>query len=302
MERVAYYRRAQFNQAGSTLETLIRLALAKLKSVSDTKFAYRTDITAQVTERRIAHQNVGLFFTLYDEGSAAGTVQNGGSRVGRAPAPSGEEFIRTGIHIVVDENNVAYVAMGKTNDGQITSLLRKLFETASMTGRDLQFEIQAWADFKKLTDMMKDGVKSIDLGIYAFNAELALANKDGRRDIVSKIEGGIADAFMSVFAKSMTAQQIIDAQDIRTRVHIDFDSRKSGHLTPDVMSKIARNVIEADSEFAIVTSTGQKITRDTIALRRLVNIDGDGESLQSDSAFNALSSCLAFWKAQGVTQ
>lgn len=300
VEKPAYYRRAQFTADGQTLETLIRQALVRCPEVADTKFSYKSNIAAQVAQRLVSSEHVGIFFTLFDEGSPAGTVQNGGSRLGKVKAPFGEEFIKTSIHLIVDENHVAYVATGRTNEGQITSLLRKWFDKCKFTGRDLDFEVMRWADRSKIDNFLKDGVQSIDLGVYAFEQDIAEINGDLKRGGIKDVERLLAFSLNSIFGKDLNATQIIAARDIKTKIHLGFDKRTSGHLTPSVMGKMAAEVVESADEFLIETVSGQKITAESIALKKTIIVAGDEDALDSESAFSELGKCISYWKSQGV--
>ena len=100
MHKIANYRRAIWVvQDGYVLETLLRAKLANCPDVESTKFEYKPEVIVQIAERSMNGQGMGCYFTLFSEGTPAATVDNGGSRVHRRPAPDGEEFLKTGIYL-----------------------------------------------------------------------------------------------------------------------------------------------------------------------------------------------------------
>lgn len=299
MEKTAYYRRAQFLSDGATLETLVRRALTACPDVAATKFLYKSGICAQITERNVERSNVGIFFTLYDEGSPAGTVQNGGSRTGTALPPEGDEFIKTGIHLIIDENHIAYIYNGRTNDGQITGLLQSLFKKCNFQTRDTQFEVMRWADTGALSRLIREGVESIDLGIAAYAVDARHIQDDISIGIVGRIQSAVALAIRSVVGSELTSQEIEAASELKAKMHLDFDKRRSGALMPHVLAKIAEDIVESDSDFKIVTSRGQTITPDAISIKSTVHVRGDVNFIENDSAFSALQACLEEWRGQG---
>ncbi|GEM_PF-5441901 len=287
---------------GRSVEQLIRRALLNAPVVSDTKFRYNGDVSAQVTTRDLQQGSTGLYFTLFAEGGETGTVENGGARVGRTGAPPGTEFLKTGVHMVMEGNHLAYVANGQTNDGQITRLLAQFLASKGIEGADAQFVYMPRSNRRELERLLRVGVKSIDLGVSSFLvAAQELAEETGTAN-----DSGFALTLMraarGIFGRGRSPQEIEAAADIEATLHLGFDGRSASQLVPQVLSALALQITDGPDEFKIVTRDGNIITRDKLVIKREVNVEGDEISLENASAFFALRECLADWRRNGVME
>lgn len=300
MYKVVNYRRALWLNTGApTLESLIKLALGECPDVPTSKFEYRSDTSAQVSERDQAGKGTAIYLTMYTEGRRAATIQNGGPKVKRQKAPSGEEYLRTGIHMVVEGNHVGFLAEGHTNDGQLTLLCQKLIEHAGRPIEETQFALHPRADRDQIQSLLKAGVKSIDLGISAFKSTI--------NELNDEIEGSIPAAlwaFISSVSKigseKMTAEQMMAASEIQARVHLGYDGRTAGALVPKLLADIASGVAEADDEFKIITNDDVTITRTKLIIRREVSVDGDDLAIETTSSFAAIRETMKQWRNAGI--
>lgn len=75
MQKVSHYRRAMWPTEGRSVEQLIRRALLNAPAVSDTKFRYQGDVSAQITARDPQPNSVGLYFTLFSEVEQQGQLK-----------------------------------------------------------------------------------------------------------------------------------------------------------------------------------------------------------------------------------
>lgn len=301
MQKVAHYRRAIWLAGAGDIEAALTNVLAGLADVEATKFEYSGDVTAQIAERSPRGRGLGLYFTLFSEGRSAATVENGGSAVGRTPPPRGREFLKTGIHIVVEGNHLAYVAVGQTNDGQITQLIAKFLEAHGTPREQLNFAFMARSNRREVERLLRQGVKSIDLGITSFLTaanEVAGENPAPRRNL--RMPQPVANFFADLLGRDRTPAEIEAASEIHARLHIDFDGRSASPLVPQILSGLARQIADGDDEFKIVTKQDVVITRDRLVIKRDINVEGDSESLVSNSAFSALRACLQEWQESGI--
>lgn len=287
---------------GRSVEQLIRRALQSAPTVGDTKFTYNGDVTAQITARDLLTNNTGLYFTLFSEGGATGTVENGGSRVGRASAPPGTEFLKTGVHMVMEGNHLAYVANGHTNDGQITRLLSQFLASKGIEGAEAQFVYMPRSSRRELERLLRVGVKSIDLGVSSF----LVAAQELADDTGTAGDLGIGSALMraarGIFGRGRSPQELEAAADIEATLHLGFDGRSASELVPQVLSALALQITDGPDEFKIITRDDNIITRDKLVIKREVTIQGDEISLENTSAFSALRDCLVDWRRNGVME
>lgn len=304
MRKTAAYRRAIW-LAGDvrSLETLVEDRLTGCPDVASTKFEYKPDIDVQVSSRSTTGDGVGCYFTLYTEGGATGTVQNGGEGTFRRPPPRGEEFLKTGIYLVIQGNNVGYVANGHTNDGQITGLLHKFITAHGGKTGDTQFGLMARADRRQIDTLLRQGVKSIDLGLSSFIQSAELANRTAVQERHSNFERGLAalrNGVADIFGQDRSAEERRAAADVEARLHLGYDGRSASELVPHLLAAIGSEIEANSDEFKIVTKRDVVITREKLAIKREVDITGDDVILDPPSAFEAIRFAMSEWQEAGL--
>lgn len=301
MQKTAHYRRALWLvDRPATIERILGRCLDLHPDVESTKFEYRGGMDVQIAERSTRGGGIGIYFTLYSEGRRAATVQNGGPRVRRRPAPQGEEFLRTGIHLIVQGDHVAYVADGHTNDGQITALFQKFFEGCGTNENEVKFALMPRADRNQIERLLRDGVKSIDLGVTAFETAVDQMNDDAPARGLARSLSRLGTSIRQFGRSNRTAAEIEAASEIQARLHLGYDGRSAHHLVPVVLAHIAGNISDAADEFKIVTSNDVVITQSKLVIRRDVTVDGDDVAVDTNSAFTALRDAMNHWRTSGV--
>lgn len=306
MHKVANYRRAVWIvQDGRLLEAIVRAKLGNCPDVESTKFEYKADVDVQIAERSINGQGIGCYFTLFSEGTPAATVDNGGSRVHRRPAPAGEEFLRTGIYLLIEGNHVGYVANGHTNDGQITGLLHKFLQQNGAPNDETQFQLMARADRREIERLLRVGVKSIDLGMSSFLATIEDLNAAAPAPGVSNFIDGARDmgrGLLKIIGRDRPPQEAEAASELQARVHLGYDGRAANALLPIMLARIGNEIHDQADEFKIVTRQDVIITRDKLVVKREVDIEGDEIALDPASAFAALRFAMGEWRKTGLLE
>jgi len=301
LQKVAHYRRAVWlNPGGPSLEALVRQLLELCPDVPSTQFDYKSDIDVQIAERSLNGRGVGIYFTLYSEGRRAATVENGGSNVNRREAPNGEEFLKTGIVIVIEGNNVAYIADGHTNDAQITNLFHCAFNAQNFGEAATQFGLMPKMNEAQLRALIRRGVKSIDLGITSFNATIEQLNNAGEDSAWLTPLVALGDAFRNAFGGDRSVAEIEAASEIEATVHLGYDGRNRNTLVPQIMASLAQGVEEHGSQFKIVTIDDVVITHDKLVIRSDVNVAGDDVAIDAVEAFAPLRQIMTNWRQTGI--
>lgn len=301
MQKTAHYRRAHWLvDRPATIESILRRCLDDHRDVGSTKFVYRGGMDVQIAERSTTGRGVGVYFTLYAEGKRAATIQNGGPRVRRRAAPQGEEFLRTGIHLVVQGDHVTYIADGHTNDGQITALFQNFFEHCGSGGRETKFALMPRGDREQIERLLRDGVKSIDLGVTAFETVADQLNEDAPVRGIAQSLSRLGAAIKQFGRSNRTAAEIEAASEIEARLHLGYDGRGAHHLVPKMLSQIAGNVSDTANEFKIVTLNDVVITQSKLVIRREITVGGDDIAVDTKSAFSALREVMSQWRSSGV--
>lgn len=310
MQKVAAYRRAVWLiDDNHLLEDIIRSSLSNCPTVVSTKFEYKSNVDVQISSRSTNGEGIGCYFTLYAEGSPTATVENGGSGVHRRTAPDGEEFLKTGIYLIIQGNHVGYVANGHTNDGQITGLLHKFIESQGNANSMTQFALMARADRHEISRLLRTGVKFIDLGFSDFvtSSSDLNANHENYRTVsasrLERIQNGISkvkDGLGEILGPDRSREEIEAAADLQARIHLGYDGRNANELVPQILASIGEELNDGDDQFKIVTNTGVVITRDKIVVKKEVNVEGDEVALVPQSAFDAVRFAMQEWRTPGL--
>lgn len=299
VEKVVKYRKAVWvNDNGVTVEQLLQRALDIKPEVADTKFEYKSDVDAQISQRHIGHNDTGLYFTLFSEGEDAGTVQNAGPGIGRASAPDGQEFLKTGLHLIARGDHLGFVSNGRTNDHQISNLFHRLFDACEFPSEDTQFQYMPRANRGEIERLIRRGVKSIDLGVTSYATVVD--------DINRGISGGwgeyartLGRQITNAFGRDRSAQEAFAAGHIDARVLLTFNGNRSPDLTAQMLAEVAEEIVNEEEQFKITTILGDQITPDSIVVSSKINIDGDSVLLDTDSAFSSIRYCLDQWRGNG---
>jgi len=304
MLKIANYRRSIWlSNTEKTLQELVMERLDHCPDVASTKFNYKPNIDVQIAERSVLGARTGCYFTLFSEGSPAATVDNGGANVHRRSAPTGEEFLRTGIYLSIEDDHVGYVANGHTNDGQITGLLHKFLQQHGAKNDETQFQLMPRADRREIERLLRVGVKSIDLGMSAFMTSLEDYNESVPSSSISEFRRGAIETgrgLKRMLLHDRSQEEREAASDLQTRIHLGYDGRSAHSLLPHILASIGEEVSDSTDEFKIITRQDVVITRDKLIVKREVNVDGDEIAIDPGSAFSALGSAMDEWKAAGL--
>lgn len=302
MQKIAHYRKAiwltEDNEQQDTVEAIISNALNGMPEVSNTKFEYKSGVDVQVSTRSITEdQGIGLYMTLYSEGKPTGVVENGGSMIGKASAPNGQEFLKTGLHMIINGNHLAYIANGHTNDGQINGLIHKFISHAGFNAEQTKFVFMPRANRAEIQRLLGDGVKSLEIGMTDF---VTAMNQMNQAENVGQLPALIR-TFNRIFGRDRRHEEARAAGEIQAKILLDYDGRGANALTPSVMSDIASQIVDGyEDQFRIITKNKDVITHEKLIIKRTINVDGDDIAIDPDSAFVGLRHAISEWRNSGV--
>ena len=305
MQKTAHYRKAIWLTAEGQIPILSDYLLQALNAkpnVADTKFEYKPGIDVQISARDISNNSIACHLTVFSEGRATGTVENGGPNVGRASAPVGQEFLRSGLHFVIEGNHLVYVSDGHTNDGQINGLFHKFLIHAGLHVDSTKFGFMPRANRREIDTLLRQGVKSIDMGLSDFSTAINdIQQQNANINPVRNILNGAVNQVANAIGQHRTPDERQAASNIEARLQLYFDGRSSGELVPELMGRIASSIYdEYANDFKIVTKQNVVITRDRLVLKKDINIEGDDVILNTDSAFIHLRHTLNDWNNTGL--
>jgi hypothetical protein len=302
--KTAYYRRALWlNDGGPTLETILKDVLSSCPDVASTKFDYKKGVDAQIPERSeasAARRGTGIYLTLFKEGGRTATVQNGGPTVLRRSPPRGEEFVNTGIFLIAEGNHVGFVSDGRTNDGQLTGLFHRLFDHKGRPSSETQFALSPRADRKQIERLLRVGVKAIDLDVSAFSTTVADINGSATTGGLFQALGKIPEALRDIGRTKRSPAEAEAASRIQAKIHFGFDGRGADQLVPHILAQVAEPITEHGDGFHIVTNDDVIITREKLAIRRDINVEGDEVAASAESAFDGIRGAMRDWRRAGL--
>lgn len=300
MEKIVNYRKAIWlAERTISLEDSVAVALMRHPTVVSTKFEYANDVDVQISRRDTHGVGIGCYFTLYSEGSQAATVENGGEAINRIDAPVGEEFLKTGIHLVIEGDHVGYLANGMTNDGQITALLDGYLRYAGTPRENTLFQLMPRADRDQIRALLSVGVKSIDIGVSSFAT--AIEAMRGENSSMLAAVQNFGRSIADVFTHDRSIEEAEAAADVEAKIHLGFDGRMARAATPRLLASIASEISDVDTgEFKIVTRNNDIITHDKLIVKRKMEVDGDEVALNSISAFTSIRAAMNDWRASGL--
>ncbi len=204
--------------------------------------------------------------------------------------------------MVLQENHMAFIADGHTNDGQITNLIAKFLIIRGMRKSDVQFTYMARPNRREVVRLLQSGVKSIDLGISSFFTAAEDMARVAPTSALTRSRDAIVSTMRGIFGRDRSPAEAEAAAEIQAKLHLGYDGRGASPLVPRVLTEIAETVIEGDDEFKITTNEGISITRDKIVVKREINVVGDQISIDPMSAFSELRNCINSWRAEGVLE
>ena len=296
------YRRAEWLKVDSqkrTLEDFIAAAHAIYKTVKCRKFQ-RPD--GQIV--KCASYNPldagGAFLHLVAEtpGDEASTLsaedeEKEASEVGVAPPPTGKEFMDGDIFVYVVGNNVCLCST-VLRDAVLTLYLQSVFQKAKLGEVATMFELQKVANIDKLKVIQAEGVKEIDIKASLYDASL---HCETRNATTMRALGVAAKHIKAVFGSNPKASP----DNLQVGITIVADGRMKGRiLGDDHIKKLAKEVVEGDDDYVIVTKKNQRISKDEIYVRDKVDIAKHGKSIKRDAAWEALSNFYTGLLTSGV--
>lgn len=161
----------------------------------------------------------------------------------------------------------------------------------------------ARADRRQIDRLLRQGVKSIDLGLSSFIQTAEVANSTAAREQRSNFVQGLASlrsGVASIFGHDRSPEERHAASDVEARLHLGYDGRSASELVPHLLAAIGSEIEANSSEFKIVTKRDVVITHDKLAIKREVDIAGDDVMLDPPSAFEAIRFAMSEWQEAGL--
>lgn len=291
-QKTLSYRRTVWLEEDSkkrTLEDFILEAHKKLRTVKARKFK-RFDGQYLKGLRHKTGGGGGCFVHIVAEtpGDQASTLTiadeaKDASDVGTTPPPKGSEYMDGDLFAFVKGDDVC-VCASVLRDASFAVYCQELFRAAKLDAISVKFDLQKIASADKMKIINAEGVKEIDLRASLYDATVSYIerNKDASGAI-----GAVAKHFKALFWSDGKPQH----DNLQVGVTLRADDRMAGKvLGRKRLNAVAKDIIDDDDDdYVIVTKKNQRITKNEIYIRKKVDIDRLGKSVNRDSAWGALS-------------
>lgn len=295
------YRRAVWLEGSDkTLETYLREAIKKKKTVSSRSFGKPGDqIVKGLVVRPLRAGGVILHITAETPGDPASVLSiaqddNDNGTVSTAPAPVGTEFMDGDAFAYCRDDDVC-ICSSILRDASITWFCFEFFRSANLGENSIKFDLQKVADASKLAIIQNDGVKEIELGAGLYEATTTY---QARKDKLSGALGTVGRHISALFGSDKHPRP----DNLQVAVVLKADGRiKDGRvLGYRRINQLARSLIDGKEDYVIVTRKNQRITNDSISIKRVVEIEAHGKSVNSNAAWKALAEFYAELIESGI--
>lgn len=152
-----------------------------------------------------------------------------------------------------------------------------------------QFGFQVVLDENVVVQAFQSGIQEIDLGLGAFRPTLERIAEGGELP-----EDGLLAKIASIFRHQPTAAQITAAEHVEGKFVLRPGRDWERPQVVDLLATMSEGIrSDYDDEFAIVTKSGFRFTRDKMSLQRPFEVNGNKRVLESPSVETELRAILA---------
>ncbi|HEX4079263.1 MAG TPA: hypothetical protein VHX61_10380 [Rhizomicrobium sp.] len=291
-EKTVSYRRAEYLDANwSDLETNLRNALKKLKTIAERSLV-QGDQFARVAQ---AGDGPGggllLHITTETPGEAASVVpkvsasSSGLDLKTQKPPPDGE-WLDGDAFLYVNTQHVCVCATA-VHDSAIKTFLWDFFRKAKLGDNALKFELMKVADINKVKLLKAQGVKELEIraSLYA-----ATASYESRKAHFPSALGAAGKHVMSILKKPHD----VTPDGLRVCLTLKTDARHVKDLTLgekriETLAADAVNSFKEGDDYVILTKTGQRISPKEIFVRTKVAVEKDGKTVRRGPIWKELT-------------
>lgn len=296
--RFLVFRRAVWfaaDQAQNVLSDLVGAVLDRFPEKADTRYSSGTK-RIDIRHSRRSENQIHLHISQYADGEHASTVKKdhveGNETLGKAPPPADADYLDKDAFVLIEGSCVLICANGMREPtiGFYLQYLTSLFDQQASN-----FSIERVPMQDKVEQLLREGVKAIDLDISDYNTKI-----DAMNHAAEKWPQRLARVVRAVIEEDQNAEQAADAALVMSRITYTYDGRLAGTGTQQVLTNMALEVIEEmDSGFTIHTAAGNQITQSEVSIRKTYQIKRDGKSLVCDEAWSALDDFAQGLKSTG---
>jgi hypothetical protein len=264
-------------------------------------FGVSNDLQCMIARRSLINEDRFLHFVCYEEGAPVAII-NTQIQAAEVEAdeqdPQGEnEFIQAQLFCLISGDHVIWTSHNETlRESRIQDILASFITSQGGTADAAQFGFQVVLDQVVIQQALEDGISELDLNIGAFAPTLErLANRGElpERGILSKIG--------SIFNRPATDEEMEAARDIEGKLILRTGYDWNKPEVRELMTTLSNNVRQDyEDEFAIVTKSGLRLTRDKVSLKHDCEVQGNRRILNSFQMETQMRQVLQTFKDLGI--
>lgn len=305
-EKTISYRRAVWVDGvlGITLESCIRDAHTKLKSLDERTIGHGGQLTKSAKQRNRTAGGLFLHLTVETPGEAASIVPHVSKTASEVDlktqkAPANAEYLDGDAFLFVCNDHVCVCAT-QIHDGAIKYFLWEFFKKANLRKDSIRFDLVKMADVSKLKLLHAQGVKEIELDAALYKAA---ADFTQRKEEAYGALGAVGKFFKSLIDKPYD----VTPDGLMVNVGLRIDRRFQKHISVGykTIEQIAADAVRnhhAKDDYTIITKSGQRISPREIFVRTKVSIDSQGKTVDRDKTWRELGNFYDVLKASGVLE
>lgn len=223
-----------------------------------------------------------MHFVAYEEGAPVAVI---GAHVQAASIDPSEqdpdgvnEYILSQLFCLVWQNHVIWATHNEPlREGRIEDIFSSFILSNGGTNEETQFGFQVILDQAVVQAALEQGIQEIDLGVGEFRATLERVTQGGILD-----DHSIMAKLAHLFHGPASQEDLDAASDIEGTLILRPGRAWDKPDVKDLMVTMSNNVRENyDEEFAIVTKTGLRLTRDRMSLKRDCDVQGNRRVVSS---------------------
>ena len=294
--RTIHYQRLHREEGASTtlLSEVLRDCLVPMPDAGDTRISMADDLLAEAMHRRETSNEVYLHVATWAQGQPASTVphRSGSAQVdlNELPPPPSSDFLDGDGMILVRGDDCFLLPSRLT----VSTLKRYLYRLIMLAGDDFNvplpsylsnFQLVDAGDLDILSQLKADPLDQIDLQLGAYDEDIG-ETMGWERNIGQRLRQTVSEMF---FDDDVSQQLFQQAANVRSKLNIKLGRRQSiGRLEPEAMLDTAAMLLE-DDDVVLITRSGKRITRDSVAVRTKVYLQPAGKSVSYLDAWQAMA-------------
>lgn len=297
MRKSGHYRRAFWlGDAPRNFGDLIEECIGTFAANTIPRFGISDSVDCIIARKSLRDGRRYLHFVSFEAGAPAAiistAVQGGVEEIAadEQPAEPGHEYVQQQLFCLIERNHIVWATHNNAfRESGIQLLFTRLIETCGLGGdpANTAFGFQVVLDEDKVQELFQTGIKEIDLGVGALRPTLErIAHQDALPGV------GVFEAVASLFHRAPTAEEIEAAQYVEGKFVLrpgrDWDRPEVLNLMATLSNAVRE---EYDDEFAIITKSGLRLTRDKMSLQRPFDVPGNKRvvaSMQVDAALREM--------------